>query len=86
MCTSCVDLHSLIESKCSTMSPSLHAPQVLAGADAFLLYDTFGFPLELTQELAEQKGIQVCRVWSVGCGGRDGSKSGFRCGYGWVDY
>jgi len=26
---------------------------------AFKLYDTFGFPLELTQELAEEKGIKV---------------------------
>jgi alanyl-tRNA synthetase len=23
------------------------------------LYDSFGFPLELTQEMAEQQGIQV---------------------------
>ncbi len=39
------------------------AGKVLAGKDAFLLYDSFGFPLELTQELAEQRGVQVrpCR-------------------------
>ncbi|GAX83651.1 hypothetical protein CEUSTIGMA_g11076.t1 [Chlamydomonas eustigma] len=36
--------------------------KVLSGPDAFLLYDTFGFPLELTQELAEQQGIQVDTV------------------------
>ena len=45
--------------------PSTPSPQVLAGSDAFLLYDTFGFPLELTQELAEQKGIQVS-AWGWG--------------------
>lgn len=29
------------------------------GADAFKLYDTFGFPLELTTEIAAEKGIKV---------------------------
>ncbi|UAJ74221.1 alanine--tRNA ligase [Synechocystis sp. PCC 7339] len=31
----------------------------IAGVDAFTLYDTFGFPLELTQEIAEEQGITV---------------------------
>ncbi len=33
--------------------------KVLAGADAFKLYDTYGFPLDLTIEIAEEKGITV---------------------------
>jgi len=31
----------------------------VSGADAFRLHDTFGFPLELTRELASERGIQV---------------------------
>ncbi|MDR7073607.1 alanine--tRNA ligase [Fictibacillus barbaricus] len=32
---------------------------VVSGQDAFKLYDTFGFPFELTQEYAEENGMQV---------------------------
>ena len=32
---------------------------VLPGAQAFRLYDTFGFPLDLSQELAREKGLSV---------------------------
>ena len=35
---------------------------VLDGAVAFLLYDTYGFPLELTEEIVAQDGITVDRA------------------------
>jgi len=34
-------------------------PKVISGADAFLLHDTFGFPVDLTRELAAERGLEV---------------------------
>lgn len=31
----------------------------LAGEDVFLLYDTFGFPMEITKEVAEERGVSI---------------------------
>ncbi|MCI9010176.1 MAG: alanine--tRNA ligase [Clostridia bacterium] len=39
--------------------PNYRKETVIGGKQAFRLYDTYGFPLELTQELAEEKGLTV---------------------------
>ena len=43
----------ILESKLNDGSKSF------TGSEAFYLYDTFGFPLELTVEMAEEKGLKV---------------------------
>lgn len=40
------------------MSARLHGDKI-EGTDAFRLYDTFGFPVEMTVELAKEKGLKV---------------------------
>ncbi len=39
--------------------PAADAVRSIAGAEAFRLYDTFGFPLDLTQLMAEERGYEV---------------------------
>ncbi|MBQ8474463.1 MAG: alanine--tRNA ligase [Clostridia bacterium] len=36
-----------------------NADKVLCGEDVFKLYDTFGFPIDLTREIAAEKGIEI---------------------------
>ncbi|GIV07256.1 MAG: alanine--tRNA ligase [Fimbriimonadales bacterium] len=39
--------------------PETQRTQQLAGERVFMLYDTYGFPLELTQEIAAERGVSV---------------------------
>ena len=49
-CTSC---HPLLKKAEET------GKKVIDGKDVFRLYDTYGFPVELTEEYAEEKGLLV---------------------------
>ena len=37
----------------------LHNQTQISGKTAFKLYDTFGYPLEMTLELAKEQGLEV---------------------------
>jgi alanyl-tRNA synthetase len=61
------EFEKLIDSKNTTtviklwidnFQDKLNTVQV-SGKEAFHLYDTFGFPIELTQELAEERGLSI---------------------------
>ena len=42
-----------------TMMEKSRATKVIAGTDAFTLYDTFGFPIDLTELIAGENGFKV---------------------------
>ena len=45
--------------KFSAIIDELHDASVLPGKQVFYLYDTFGFPLEVTKEMAREKNLSV---------------------------
>lgn len=47
----------LLESRLAQVEES--GEKVLSGEDAFKLYDTYGFPLDLTWEITKERGIEV---------------------------
>lgn len=46
-------VEALLSAKASGTVPRL------SGKDAFLLYDTYGFPVEITAEVAEERGVSI---------------------------
>ena len=51
---------SLLQKAARKLTPlKENRKQIIDGKTAFKLYDTFGFPLEMTCELAKEKGIEV---------------------------
>ncbi|MFA6527766.1 MAG: alanine--tRNA ligase, partial [Candidatus Babeliales bacterium] len=56
-----------------------HGATVLPGQQAFKLYDTYGFPCELTELLAKEKGFSVDKEGFESCMQRQQEQSGKKC-------
>ena len=41
------------------LTANMHEGEIIDGVSAFKLYDTYGFPIEMTKELAAEKGLKV---------------------------
>ena len=50
--------HTLLETELESIAPG----GLLSGDTAFKLHDTFGFPVELTQEIATERGVDIDRA------------------------
>lgn len=48
-----------LESGEALLREKINGKKVLEGKDAFMLYDTFGFPLDLTKDICKEMGVEV---------------------------
>lgn len=53
--------HTLINGEKRLQELFMNEDKKISGEDAFKLYDTYGFPFELTEEYAKEKGFTVSR-------------------------
>ena len=51
-----------LEAGSARLAELVAAGAVISGADAFRLHDTFGFPIDLTVEMAAERGVSVDRA------------------------
>src|SRR5918994_7670402 len=51
-----------LEAGSARLAELVAAGGTISGADAFRLHDTFGFPIDLTIEMAAERGVQVDRA------------------------
>jgi alanyl-tRNA synthetase len=51
-----------LEAGSARLDELLAAGETISGADAFRLHDTFGFPIDLTIEMAAERGVMVNRA------------------------
>ncbi|HEX7225277.1 MAG TPA: alanine--tRNA ligase [Candidatus Limnocylindria bacterium] len=51
-----------LEAGSTRLEELVHAGGEISGADAFRLHDTFGFPIDLTIEMASERGVSVDRA------------------------
>ena len=59
MCSSDLRFAKTLDRGYKMLEEFISSKKDIDGKSAFRLYDTFGFPLELTKEIAQENGLQV---------------------------